>query len=540
MTTDDQHPEKPQPQPQGTPAQPGQPQGATAGQPQPEPPQTVTSETPADVAAKLVQAQLRTKASPPPRRMPDQAGKAAAAQKPAGQAAAAPAVASAHPTTPPPQITASDPAAAWSAKRPLTIGVVVLAILVGGFGGWAVFTQIAGAIIAAGQIEVDQNRQVVQHLDGGIVDEILVDEGDLVEAGDIMIHLDDKILSSELSIVEGQLYELMARRGRLEAEQDGLDTITFDPDLLTIAATRQDVASLMKGQQRLFEARSVSLAREIEQLSKRRGQISSQIEGITAQQDALGRQLELMQEEVSDAEKLLAGGLAQKPRLLALQREEASLSGTLGELQASKAEAEGRITEIEIQILGLENARREEAISRLRDIQSREVELAEQRRALLERLSRLEIRAPVSGIVYDLQVFAQRSVIRPADPVLYLIPQDRPLVIATRVEPIHIDQVYPGQDVTLRFSALDSRTTPELTGRVTQISADAFNDQATGMSFYRAELELIEGEIEKLPEGISLLPGMPVEAFLRTDDRTPLAYLIKPLSDYFVKAFRES
>jgi HlyD family secretion protein len=509
------------------------------GQPQPEPPQKVTSETPADVAAKLVQAQLRTKAAPPPRRTPDQAAPSPAAKKPDAKAPA-PAAAAAHPTTPPPEIEASDPANAWSAKRPLTIGVIVLTILIGGFGGWAVFTEIAGAIIASGRIEVDQNRQIVQHLDGGIVDEILVDEGDLVESGALLINLDDNILRSELSIVEGQLYELMARRGRLEAEQDGLDSITFDPDLLVVAAARPDVASLMQGQQRLFVARNVSLDREVEQLTKRRAQISSQIEGIEAQQVALGRQLDLMQEEVADAEKLLAGGLAQKPRLLALQREEASLSGTLGELQASKAEAEGRITEIEIQILGLENARREEAISRLRDIQSREVELAEQRRALLERLSRLEIRAPVSGIIYDLQVFAQRSVIRPADPVLYLIPQDRPLVIATRVEPIHIDQVYPGQEVTLRFSALDSRTTPELTGRVMQVSADAFTDQSTGMSFYRAELELIEGEIEKLPEGITLLPGMPVEAFLRTDDRTPLAYLIKPLSDYFVKAFRES
>ncbi|WP_435891161.1 HlyD family type I secretion periplasmic adaptor subunit [Meridianimarinicoccus marinus] len=476
-----------------------------------------------------MEAQLKTAGTPPPRQAP--APKPDPTKGNGALATTAPAA---------PQLPPADTSAAWSARRPLTLGILVLVVLVGGFGGWAVFTEIAGAIIASGRIEVDQNRQVVQHLDGGIVDEILVDEGDRVASGDILIHLDDSILASELSIVEGQLYELMARRGRLEAEQDGLNAISYDPILLQVAATRPEVANLMRGQQRLFEARTQSLAREIEQLGKRRAQISSQIEGIEAQQDALARQLELMKEEVTDAETLLAGGLAQKPRLLALLREESRLSGTLGELQASKAEAEGRITEIEIQILGLENTRREEAISRLRDIQSREAELAEQRRALLDRLSRLDIRAPVAGIVYDLQVFAERSVIRPADPVLYIIPQDRPLVIQTRVEPIHIDQVFPGQEVTLRFSALDSRTTPELTGRVTQISADAFTDQSTGFSFYLAELELLEGEIDKLPEGITLLPGMPVEAFLRTDDRTPMAYLVKPLADYFVKAFRES
>ncbi|MCA8882963.1 MAG: HlyD family type I secretion periplasmic adaptor subunit [Rhodobacteraceae bacterium] len=469
--------------------------------------------------------------------LPQQAKAANTAGK-APQSAAAAARASSAPAKPAAKTAA--PEDAWSARRPLTVGLLVLVLLVGGFGGWAVFTHIAGAIVASGRVEVDQNRQVVQHIDGGVVEEILVDEGDFVEPGQILIKLDPTDLSSDLAIVEGQLYELMARRGRLEAEQDGADTIAFPPDLIATAAERADVASLMQGQQRLFEARRLSLQRETEQLVKRRAQIGSQIDGIDAQQEALARQLTLMQEELSDQQTLLASGLAQKSRLLALQREEARLSGTLGELQASKAESEGRITEIDIQILGLDTTRREEAISRLRDIQSREAELAEQRRALLERLSRLDIRAPLSGIVYDLQVFANRSVIRPADPVLFLVPQDRPLVISTRVEPIHIDQVHPGQEVSLRFSSLDSRTAPQLMGRVVQVSPDAFSDKTTGHSYYRAELTLMDGEIEKLPEGTNLLPGMPVEAFLRTTDRTPLAYLLKPLTDYFIKAFRES
>lgn len=429
---------------------------------------------------------------------------------------------------------------AWSARRPVTIGVLVLVLLVGGFGGWAVFTELSGAIVASGQIEVDQNRQVVQHLDGGVVDEILVDEGDAVVTGDILIRLDGTVMASELSIIEDQLYELIARIGRLEAERDMVDSIVFLPELLEVATGDPDVAKLVAGQQRLFEARRTSLASEVEQLSKRRGQIENQIEGILAQQDALAIQIDLIREELGDKLKLMANGLVPKSQVLSLQREEARLSGSLGELKASEAEGAGRITELEIEILKLETSRQEDAITQLRDIQYRENELSEQRRALLERMERLDIRAPVSGIVYGLEVFAPRSVIRPADPVLYLIPQNRPLVIASQVEPIHIDQVYPGQEVMMRFSALDSRTTPELAGRVIKVSADAFSDEARGTSFYRAEVVLLEGEIDKLPEGVTLLPGMPVETFLLTGDKSPMAYLLKPLADYFVKAFRES
>jgi HlyD family secretion protein len=211
----------------------------------------------------------------------------------------------------------------------------------------------------------------------------------------------------------------------------------------------------------------------------------------------------------------------------------------MGDLEAQKAQAEGRITEIEIEVLKLGTTRREESISELRDLQYRELELHEQRRALIERLSRLDIKAPVSGVVYGLQGFALRSVIRPADPVLFLVPQDRPLVINAQVETIHIDKLNIDQDVNLRFSALDQRETPELVGKVVTISADAFEDENTQQSYYRAEIILNEGEIKRLPTGTILIPGMPVEAFIKTADRSPIAYLVKPLTDYFTKAFRE-
>jgi HlyD family secretion protein len=421
----------------------------------------------------------------------------------------------------------------------MIVGLTGLVMLLGGFGAWSAGTTISGAIIAGGRIEVDQNRQVVQHPDGGVVAEIDVREGDVVKAGQILLKLDASELQSRLSITESQLFELMARRGRLEAERDGEPVITFDPLLTEMAQTNADAADLIAGQERLLKVRAESIAQEIDQLQKRRGQIDEQIKGIEAQQISLERQLELIQKELTDQQSLLDRGLAQASRVTALQRESARLSGQAGELTAQKAQSLGRITEIDVEILKLGTLRREDAITTLRDLQYRELELREERNALIERMSRLEISSPVSGIVYGLRVFALRSVVRPADPILFVVPQDRPLVINAQIEPIHIDKIYVGQDVNLRFSALDQRQTPELTGQVVQISADAFQDENTFQSYYRAEIVLSEGEQARLPEGTTLIPGMPVEAFIRTEDRTPIAYLVKPLADYFAKALRD-
>lgn len=426
----------------------------------------------------------------------------------------------------------------WSVVKPMTLGLLAMLVLVGGFGTWSVMAQITGAVIASGQIEVDRNRQVIQHPDGGVVDAILVDEGDTVESGDLLIQLDPTVLKSELIIVEGQLFEIMARRGRLEAERDGADTITF-PDTL-LAFDRPEIPALIAGQERLFEARLESGAKTKEQLAQRRAQIVSQIGGITAQQNALTRQQELIVQELADQQSLLDRGLAQASRVSALQREEANLLGRVGELSASEAQAAEQITEIEIEVLTLDTTRREEAITRLRDLQFNELELSERQRTLTEQLNRLDIRAPLSGIVYGLQVFAERSVIRPADPVMFLVPQDRPLVIAAQVQLTDVDQIFVGQEATMRFSAFDQRRTPELFGTVTLISADAFQDDNTVAPFYRVELRLNEGELARLPADMTLIPGMPVESFVRTADRSPMDYLIKPLADYFAKAFRES
>ncbi|KEO58749.1 hypothetical protein DT23_16125 [Thioclava indica] len=430
------------------------------------------------------------------------------------------------------------PRPAWSAYWPISIGVFGLVLLLGGFGSWAAFTNIAGAVIANGRIEVDQNRQVVQHPDGGVVSEILVDEGEMVQAGQPLLRLDPTTLKSKLLITENELYELMARRGRLEAERDGNSEITFDPLVVKAARENADIQGLMDGQRRLLAARAETLTNEVSQLKKRKLQIADQIKGIVAQQSALSQQTDLISGELSDQQSLLDRGLAQASRVLSLRREEAGLMGSLGELTAQKAQAEGRMTEIDIELLKLQSGLREETNTTLQDLQYRELELREQRLSLIEQIDRLEIAAPVSGVVYGLQVFAPRSVLKPADQVLFIVPQDRPLVIHAQVVPSHIDQIRIGQDVRVRFSALDRRTTPELTGKVVQISADAFTDESSKASYYRVEITLSESERERLPDDVTLIPGMPVEVFIRTQDRTPLAYLVKPLSDYFARAFR--
>ncbi len=427
----------------------------------------------------------------------------------------------------------------WSTRRPITYGMLTLLALVGGFGGWSVATQITGAIVTSGQIEVELNRQVVQHPDGGVVATIDVAEGDTVAAGDLILTLDGASIRSELAIVEGQFFESVARRGRLEAERDDLQEIVFGQGLTTAEMDRPVVAEKMEGQRRLFDARRVSLASQIEQLGKRREQINDQLDGMESQKQALTTQLGLLRKELVDQKGLLENGLTEASRVLALQREEASMLGQLGELAATRAQAEGRITETQIEVLRLASDRREEANAQLRDSGVQELELAERRRALQERIARLDVRAPVSGIVLGLTVTTPRAVLRPADPILYLIPQDRPLVIATHVPPIHVDQVHVGQSVKLVFSAFSSRETPELTGHVSVVSADALIDPRSQTPYYRAEILLDEGELAKLA-GNTLIPGMPVEAFIQTEARTPLAYLLKPFTDYFARAFRES
>lgn len=429
--------------------------------------------------------------------------------------------------------------APWSAGRPLALGVIALAILLGGFGGWAVMASISGAVIADGQVEVAQRQQIVQHPDGGVINQILVTEGESVEAGDVLIRLDGTALRSELAVVETQVFETLARRGRLEAERDAAERITFPPELVAAAADDPVATRLMQGQLQLFEARSESLRQQARQLEQRRAAIRSQIAGTDAQRDAHAEQIDLIGQELDDQQALFDRGLAQVSRLLALKREATRLRGRMGELSAERARAKGTILELELKILRLHSDRREQAQVALRELDMRALELTGRRRALRERVHRLDLRAPVGGVIHDMQITTPQAVLRPAEPVLHLVPQDRPLLITARVATTDIDEVAAGQDVTLMVTAFNRRSVRDIQGRVTRISPDAFTDDVTRAGYYRVEIELADGGLDQLPEG-ALVPGMPVEAYILTRERSPMTYLVQPFADYFARAFRES
>ena len=428
---------------------------------------------------------------------------------------------------------------AWSSRQPIWTGMITVLLLVVFFGGWGMFTTISGAVVANGVIQVEQNRQVVQHPDGGVVAEINVEEAQAVKAGDLLIRLDGAQVKAELAIVEGQLFDAMARKARLEAERDDATAPVFPKELTDVAATRPDVAEQIEGQKRLFTARLETQKAQIDQLQKRLDQIASQDVGIAAQMAATDDQIKLLQPEIDDQQTLLDKGLTQSARIMDLKREVARLAGNKGEMQSNLAQTEGKATETQLQILQVKSARREDANSQLRDMGDKTLELAERRRALTEQVNRLDIRAPVSGVVLGLAVTTPHSVIRAADPILYIIPQDRPLIIIAQIPPIHVDEVRVGQEVRVSFAAFSARTTPQLNGKLTTISADAISDQASHQSFYRAEITLDAGELAKLKDD-KLVPGMPVSAYIGTGDRTPMAYLLKPFMDYVKLAFREN
>jgi len=419
------------------------------------------------------------------------------------------------------------------------MGLAALLALVAGFGLWATQARLAGAIIAQGQVAGQGDRQVVQHPQGGVVTTILVKDGDRVAAGDILLQLDDRALQSELRIVQDRLSELAARAARLTAERDGMARPDYPPDLLALAATSPQIDAQIDGQDRLFAARRATLHDTRDQLQRRIAQMAAETDGIIAQRAALETQASLIAQETASQQTLLDKGLVPQTTLFALRREGARLQGQMGELTATLARTRDQMTEVEIQISALLTRQREEAATELRDIGPVMLELSETRHGLQDRISNLAIRAPASGIVLGLAVTTPQAVLRAAEPALYIVPQDRPPVITARIPPLQVDAVAVGQAVDLVFPAFPAFDTPRLSGRVTMVSADALTDPQTGLAQYLATVELLPGERARLGNR-ALLPGMPVDVFLKTGSRTPLAYLLEPFTAYFTRALRES
>lgn len=426
----------------------------------------------------------------------------------------------------------------WRLRPLVLLGYLTLFLLVFGIGAWGAVSRISGAVVGAGALEVQGNRQVVQHPTGGVIKEINARDGTTVEAGDVLIELDGEDLRPELGTVEGQWFEMLARKSRLHAERDGRDAIAFDPELTSRAAEAPEIATLIAAQEQQFVARKKSRTEEESQLLEQQTQIGNQNDGLVALQAATRSQIDLLTREIDGQKTLFDKGLTEMTRLLTPQRELARLEGVAGQVEASIAENLGKIAEIEIQRVRLVSKAREDAIAELRELEFQEIETRERRRQILDRMARLYLRAPVAGTVYGSTADTVRAVIRPAEPVMYIVPKDTPLVVRTQIDTIHIDQVHVGQEAVLRFSAFDQRTTPELTGHVTDVSADAYADERTGHRYYKADIVIDPNELAKL-DHVTLLPGMPVESFIRTADRSALSYFVKPMADYFTRAFRD-
>ena len=345
--------------------------------------------------------------------------------------------------------------------------------------------------------------------------------------------------SAAPALAETRILDIRAQRARLEAQRDGAESVVFPGDLLAAGQTRPDVGALIEGQAGLFEKQAATLHHARDQRQRRIDQIMTQIKGLAAQQDAVGTELRLLAADLSTQRALLAKGLTEAARILVIERDLARLRGRAGELASARAEALGHITEIEIEIAALATRQQELAELDLREVVARQLDLTGRADALALRVSQLEVRSPVAGIVFGLRVTTPQAVLRAADPLMFIVPQDRPLLVAARVPATHVDEVHPGQMVRLVFSSLSAGTAPERTGRIAQISADALTDERTGIAYFRAEITLETDRGVQGPDA-GILPGMPVQAFIRTADRSPLSYFLKPFTDYFRQAFRET
>ena len=428
--------------------------------------------------------------------------------------------------------------AAGSLRRHILSGLIVVITLVAGIGGWAAYASISGAVIAQGSIVVESNIKKVQHKEGGIVGEIMVKQGQRVEAADLLLRLDDTLTRANLAILSKQLDELHARKARLQAERDGDDQISFPEELAKRKALEPDIAGALKGESTLFKSRRETMISQKGQLAERIGQLNDEIKGLTAQRNAKAEEKSFINEELSGLDGLFEEGHVTKNRIMALRREASRLEGQRGQFVSSIARAKGQIAETKLQITQLDQNAITEVVRELREVDARVIELSERRIAALDLLKRVEIRAPRAGFVHQLNVHTVGGVVAPGETIMLIVPEADQLVVEARVNPTDIDQVSIGQAAVLRLPAFNQRVTPELNAKVTTISADLSRDEATGLTFYVTRLKLDRDELKKL-EGKALVPGMPSEVFIQTGSRTALSYLIKPLSDHLQRTFRE-
>lgn len=428
---------------------------------------------------------------------------------------------------------------AYDIQRHLQMGMTAVLLLAGTATAWSMVAKLDSAVVTQGSVVVENNVKKVQHPTGGVIGSIHVREGDRVNEGDIVVRLDETATRAALAIVVNDLTAARARVARLSAERSGLASVTFPADLQTRAASEGDVRSMLDGELELFHSRESTRRGQQAQLNERIGQLTQEVAGLVDQRKSLLIQLRVARDELQSLRGLEAKGLIAKPRITALEREIARNDGQLGETSAKISSSQGRISEIQLQIQQLDKDLAAEVNKELREAETKIGELQERRISADDQLRRVDIRAPISGIVHQLTVHTVGGVANQSEPLMLIVPETERLIVEARIQPSDIDQVHKGLPVRVRFTAFNQRTTPEVWGTLFRISGDLSRDQQTGAFFYTGGVTFEPDELREKLKGLKLIPGMPADAFIRTGERTFASYIVKPLTDQMQRSMRE-
>ncbi|TAU55582.1 HlyD family type I secretion periplasmic adaptor subunit [Rhizobium leguminosarum] len=424
-----------------------------------------------------------------------------------------------------------------SLRSHMLFGVSAVISIFGGFAVWAGNTTLATAVVAPGTLVVDGNIKPVQHPSGGIVTEILVREGQVVHSDEVLIRLDATAAKMNYGILKAAINQLYARKARLFAESTGLQDIVV-PSELALRIAPDKIDGVMESERRIFQSRRDAREGQRQQLGEQITQYQEQIKGLETQQAAKAQEIRLIDKELEGTRRLYNQGLVSLNRLNSLDRSEARIQGENGQLVASAASAKARISEIKIQLLQIDQDLRSQVETEQRDVQSRLDELTEKEVTARDQLNRVEIRAPTAGTIHDLNIHSVGAVVTPAETLLQIVPSQSKLVVSVKLAPSMIDQVAVGQSAFLKFTAFDRNTTPDLIGQVVRVSADLEMDPKANTAFYKCDIAISADEVAKLRE-LKLLPGMPVESFIRGNDRSVASYFTKPIRDHMARVFVE-
>ncbi len=424
-----------------------------------------------------------------------------------------------------------------SIRRYLALGMGLVFLMAFGAGGWALTTELAGAVIAEGQLVVESSKKTIQSPNSGVVAEIRVDNGDHVKTGDLLMRLDETEARSSLAVIQKQIDELEARQARLNAEIAGTVTIDF-PATLTSRTGDPAVARILKGEEALFGSRRGGRESQKEQYRQQIDQLNEQIAGLVAQQSGKQQEIDLNGKELDKLNGLLQQQLTTFSSSNRAAMDQARLTAELGELRANLAATRGRISEINLKILQIDEEVRSLAGIDLSDVRNGLAQLSEKRIAAQEELNRVEIRAPQDGTVHELAFHTVRGVVTAGQPIMSLVPEADVLIVEARVRPQDIDQISIGQHADLRLAAFNQRSTPEIGGEVTRVSADVVQDARSGATYYLVRIALDGTDLARLG-GLKLIPGMPVEVFVATTPRTAMSYITRPFVDQIARAFRD-